>query len=195
MALKYNPLIDVGLDNSPTGEAASEIVGNTGKITVESSNMISGNGNMVAGGEMQVQNAAGTEAYLQIQNGSLITSSALTKKQEGYAITQTIGSNWLFNSATNVQEAVVKVTMMASDPTKTVSLSTGSNRGYVVQIYFGDNVNHFSPFTITVVGTGIVGYANGILMSSKGDSVTLRQTGTSEYVVECANFDITPQKA
>lgn len=187
---KINPVTGQ-LDLAGGGGSVDTIEGNNGKATTSSTEMVSDTTNMGTTGALQVLDSS-DEPLFEVNADTVAYSKNIEKKEEPYFVNQEIGRNWLFASATNVRQALVKCTMPVG---QTVSMFGGGNRGVVTTIFFGDHPSFSSPFTVVVPGTGITGYANGILMSNKGDSITLRQVGASEYVVVSANFDITSQRA
>lgn len=190
-SFKINPI--TGELNISGGSAgADKLEGTaTNSVVTNAADMVDDNRNQQDFGVMQVKNSS-NEGLFQVRDETIAIGQKIQRREEGYQIDLEVGRNWLFGSATSVRDAVVKCTMPAG---QTVGMFTGQNIGVVSTIFFGDHPTFFEPFTVTVAGTGIVGYANGITLSNKGDCITLRQVGLSEYVVESTNFDITSQRA
>lgn len=193
---KFIPDIDLTPDSWATIAIATAsgatnptlIEGTGGRVVTENADM-DGSGALSASGQFQVQNLSG-DGLMQVAGDVVIYSDLMTKVIEETNVVYSVGNNWLFNSKLSHRDRIAKVTMMNSDPTKEISLFTGSSTGYVMTIFFGDHVNHQAPFKVVCPGTGIVGHAAGIEMTRPGQAIMLRQIGTSEYVVEAANFDL-----
>lgn len=198
MANKINPITgkldtvrsdeEIEAIAAAVGGVQSKIEGTGGGIVTDTADFDS-TGALNSAGQFQVQDTAGN-GFMQLSSNQMVYGRRIQQLILETGTDYAVARNWLFNSKTSHREQISKVTMQASDPTKEISLFTGSNGGYNITIYFGTHVNHQAPFTIVCTGTGIVGHPSGISMDTPGQAVTLQQIGTSEYVVIGANFDL-----
>lgn len=198
MANKINPITgkldtvrsdeEIEAIAAAVGGVQSKIEGTGGGIVTDTADFDS-TGALNSFGQFQVQDTNGN-GFMQLTSNQMVYGKRIQQLVLETGVDYSVGRNWLFNSKTSHREQISKVTMMASDPTKEISLFTGSNGGYNITIYFGAHVNHQAPFTIVCVGVGILGHPSGIVMDTPGQAVTLQQIGSSEYVVIGANFDL-----
>lgn len=198
MANKINPITgkldtvrsdeEIEAIASAAGGVQSKIEGTGGGIVTDTADYDT-TGALNSLGQFQVQDTNG-DGLMQLTSNQMVYGKRVQQLVLETGVDYSVARNWLFNSKTSHRERITKVTMQASDPTKEVSLFTGSNGGYNITIYFGNHVNHQAPFTIVCPGTGIVGHPSGIVMDTPGQAVTLQQIGSSEYVVIGASFDL-----
>lgn len=157
----------------------SSIKGTGGRVVTNSADMISGGTGMVSNaGTVQIQNSAGSLAYMQLLASQWRVSSHISQLR------------WRLNprnlTSTSVfTDFITRVNMSSTG--QVVRLAGNSNQGYFGYIVkVGGN-----PFDVVgFLGGSITGYPSGVTLSNNGDCILVQQTNTSEYTILASNFNL-----
>jgi len=155
----------------------ASLLGTGGRVVTDAADMIAGSGQgMVAGsGFMQVQNAAGDDAYMQVVSDQLRLSSNLTK------------FNWPVSSQFTTSTFILSeyVNLVASTtPGQEVQLDGSVFTGVKGYITLASDQN---PWTIRGInGASLIG--GDITLRNVGDSVLIHQISQIGYVVVASNL-------